>query len=117
MTEATCNKFDLLKQQYTQTLQTWHTRHQTQLKSSQGSMSGVVQQQQPPPAPVMLTVMLTGQVLSKAHVRAGSYIPAAERGEVLKLLAGMWQGYLHCTPPATWFSVSWNRDSKFTCYV
>lgn len=39
-------------------------------------------------APQLLTVTVQGRVLSKEHIKAGSYIPPPEQAEALKLLAG-----------------------------
>lgn len=38
--------------------------------------------------PQMVTVTVQGSVLAKAHVKAGAYVPAAQKTSALKLLEG-----------------------------
>jgi hypothetical protein len=100
MTEAVRRKFDLLDQQYTRTLQ--QRQQQTLPYAAAGSSSAAsltahstgtwgvhaAAEAGPIVEPQLLTVTVQGQVLSKAHIQAGSYIPAAEKEDALKLLAG-----------------------------
>jgi hypothetical protein len=107
MTEAVRRKFDLLDQQYTRTLQ---QRQQQTLSYTAASNSaaaslaahstwtwGLHATAEPGPIvePQLLTVTVQGRVLSKAHIQAGSYIPAAERADALKLLAGEFSSCVH----------------------
>lgn len=102
MTEAVRRRFDLLDQQYTRTLQQRTLQQQTLQYSHAGSSAAspagtgawdmahmhAHAERVPAVEPQLLTVTVQGRVLSKAHIQAGSYIPAAEQADALKLLAG-----------------------------
>jgi hypothetical protein len=100
MTEAVRRKFDLLDQQYTRTLQQRQQQTLPYPAASSGPAASrtahstgtwgvhAAAEAGPIVEPQLLTVTVQGRVLSKAHIQAGSYIPAAEKEEALKLLAG-----------------------------
>lgn len=110
MTEATCARFELLKQRYSQTVQLQkltlqqhpHQHSCTQFAASaMGATAapgagtaadldllGRSMPQQLQFVAQLLTVTIQGAVLSKAHVRAGSFMSAEQQQDAAKLLAG-----------------------------
>ena len=82
MTQSACNRFEVLKQRYQQTL----TLRDTCSSSRQQGEEQYVEAA----APQLLTVTVQGAVLSKAHINGGSYIRPEELPRARKLLAGEW---------------------------
>lgn len=84
MTQSTCSKFEPLRQRFMRTLsqQPGATQQQAAGEAPWAAVQQVPEQ--------LAIVTVQGAVLAHAHVQAASsYLPAAERQDALKLLAGV----------------------------
>lgn len=84
MTQVTLSRLPLLKQRA--------TASSTGTGSGATALNPATLGHEPPPAPQLLSVTLTGRVLTEAQIKAGSYIPAAEVEAAQQALAGRWAG-------------------------